>query len=155
MLPPAPHRLANIVKSYDFDGLAGYIVERYETIIADSDMIDVLAYLGQGFVEACHGEHYLDCRLRRKLRLMGYFERMFGEAEVFDVHTVWNPLHWPWPDGLADRGYVPEREPNYTRSRLPRQLIAITPINSVALRVARPPTGPNALSKVTPPNGDE
>lgn len=143
----APHRLANIVKSYDFDGLAAYIVDRYEVLVADGDMIDVLAYLGQGFVEAQHGEHYLDCRLRRKLRLMGYFDRMFGEAELWDLHHVWNELHWPWECGFADAGFVASVEPSPTRSRLPRQLIAITPVNSVAKRVARPPTGPTDLSK--------
>lgn len=139
--------LIQIVKSYDFDGLTLFVVDRHDLIIADSDVIDLLAYLGQGFVEACHGEHYLDARLRRKLRLMGYFDRMFGQPEPFCEHIVWNALHWPWENGLADlvegprRELKPERdhEPRYTRSRLPKSQQFITPVNALAFKVAKPP----------------
>lgn len=147
MLPASPQRLSSFVKSNDFAGLEAYIVERYEVIVADDDVTEMLCYLARGYSEGTHGEHYLECRLRRQLRALGYFERMFGEAELFDLHRVWNELHWPWECGFAEPGMNDKVEPQYTRSRLPLAQIALVPVNRVANRVARPPTQPNQLSK--------
>lgn len=144
----ASQSLCEIVRAFDIDALAKYIVERHEAIVADGDMGLMLAYLVEGFGPA-NGEHYLDCRLRSAIRKFGLFLPMFPPPDKeMDFHRVWNEIHWPWEPGFADNhsGPRPEHkaehdsEPRYTRSRLPRTLEQIVPVNRVAKRVAPPPS---------------
>lgn len=144
MATAAPCRsLADLVRESDIDGLAAFITERYDTFVLDEhvvDMLDDLAMSGESH------EHYLECRLRKRMRELDYFTRMLGEPELYDTHHVWNRLHWPWSstvaDGATDADFVKfwlSIDPQYVRSRLPNALIEIQPVNQTACKVARPP----------------
>lgn len=133
--------LVAILNRRDVESLAGYIAERYETIVADDDVVGMFLDLADNFDARFMGEHCLEARLRNRMRDRGYFERMLGDPELFDCHWVWNVIHWPWPNGFADVDYaVANGEPRYVRSRLSRALIDIRPVNITALSVARPPS---------------
>jgi hypothetical protein len=131
--------LAQIVKTHDPNALAEYIVERFETIVSDDDVMEIMFDLGLNFDSLCQGEHYLECRLKNRLRERGYFKRMFGDPELFDVHRVWNTLHWPWENGYGDQDRCKQFSPEYVRSRLGECQEVLSPIDGNAAMVVKKP----------------